>query len=469
MSLLKLLKDEDLERIHLASVEILAKTGMIFHSQDALGIFKTHGFKVIDKTVFFTKKDVDDALKTCPSTFKWRARKETASVTVGEGVLVQPGGGSVYIQDIEQGRREGRLQDFINIQKLYQSSDVVDMVGFSPVDACDIDQDSKSLDMQFEILKNTDKPIHGHVCGGKRAAEMLEMARIAFGEDDIFETSHIMGLSINPKSPLSIADDQISTLIEYVERNQIILPAPLSIGGVSGPLNPIGITTLVNAETLGVLVLTQLIKPGAPVLPAIGSSFAYMKNAAYCTGTPDQMLHEIINIQLVRDFYHLPTRINAGMCDAKTVDAQAGLETMQNVLMGVLAGCNMIAHTMGVLDAIMTISYEKMIIDEEILKRALYLSKPVNFTEEDLGVQLIGEIGHGGNFIAHDNTLKNCRSVFQPGVSHWGSYEDWFSKGAEDITVRANRAYKERLAAAPDSYLLPEVEKELQDYIRTVR
>lgn len=468
LSLLKILTKEDLTRIHDASVKVLEETGMVFHSQKALAIFKKHGAKVADKTVYFSRKLIEDALAKCPSTFKWRARNDENSVIVGEGILVQPGGGSVYIQDLDNGRRKGKLEDFANIQKLYQSSDVVDMVGFTPVDTRDIDNDIKPLYMQYEILKNTDKPIHGHVCGGKRAGEMLDMAEIAFGEKDLMKNNHVMGLSINPLTPLGFAEEQVDTLIEYASRNQIILPAPLSIGGVSGPLSHVGMTVLVNAETLATLVLAQLVNPGNPILPAIGSTFAFMKRASYCTGTPDQMLHQITNIQLVRDLYHLPTRVNCGMCDSKVVDAQAGLETMQNIMMGILAGCNVVAHTLGVLDAIMTISYEKMIIDEEMLRRVKYLSRPIDVSDEALAVDEIKEVGPGGQYLMQPSTFAKCREGFVPTVSDWESYEDWAAQGSQDIAVRANKMFKERLANAPETLLDPGLDKELKNYMNMV-
>ena len=468
LSDLKLLSRDDLEKIHDASCEVLLKTGMIFQNDRALDLFKRHGARVEGQTVFFPKALIESSLGLCPSTFRWRGRNEAHSVVMGEGFVVQANGGPVNMLDLNGERRLATLEDFSNIQKLMQSSPVVDVVGFSPVDPSELVPETKHLHMQYEVLKNSDKPVHGHVCGGENATQMLEMIRIAFGEEDLFETSHVMGLSINPLTPLNFAGDQIDTLFAYSERNQIIFPGPLSIGGLSGPLDHIGLTVLVNAEILATLVLTQLINPGTPIVMAHASSFANMKRATFCCGTPDMMLHQITTIQLAREFYNLPVRNNCGVCDAKVVDAQAGLETMQNLMMSMLGGCNLVNESLGILDGIMTVSYEKMMIDEEMIARVKHMKNPIPMSEDSLCVDLIGEIGSGGSYLVHPSTFKRCRKVFTPTLSHCDTYEDWVAEGSTDMVTRAHALYKARLASAPETLLDADVDEALKDYMARI-
>ncbi len=467
LSKLRVLEVEDLEKIHAASVRVLNEVGMVFKSQTALDIFKQHGAKVSGSTVYLTKEMIEEALGKCPREIKWRARNEKYSIEVGSAVYAQAGGGSVNIQDTDQGRRLAKLSDFINIQKLYQSSDVINIAGFSPVDPSDIASDKKHLFMQYEILKNTDKPIHGHVCGGKQAGQMLDMAKIAFGEDDLFEKHQVMGLSINTLTPLGFGEDQLDTLMAYVKRNQIIIAAPMAIGGASAPLSHVGITVLVNAEILAMITLIQLINPGNPVIMAPSSSFADMRTGSYSSGIPDGMLHLVTQIQLVREFYKLPTRVLCGSCDSKVVDAQAGYETMQDIMIAVLAGADIIAHVSGVLDGIMTISYEKMIIDEELVRRAIYLAtRKVEVTDQSLSVDIIKEVGPGGTFLTHQSVFENCRGyLFNPTISDWQNYAEWKNAGSQDILVRANKMFKERLTNAPESLLDSAVQADLKAYI----
>ncbi len=469
LSPLKILLSEDLVRIHEASVKVLEETGMVFQKETVLELFKKHGAKVSGRTVFIPRKLVENALNQCPKTVKWRARNAENTIVVGKGLHVQAGGGSTNIEDLDNGRRPSKLEDFTNIQKLYQSSKVIDVVGFTPVDAGDVDPEFKHLYMQREILKHTDKPVHGHVCGGRQAGQMLDMLEIAFGEDDLLKNNHVIGLSINTISPLGFGEDQLDTLIEYVSRNQVIIAAPMAIGGASAPMSHVGMTVLVNAEILAMIVLIQLLNPGNPVIIGPSSSFADMRTGAYAAGIPDGMLHIVTQIQLSRELYKIPTRVLGGACDAKVVDAQAGFETMQNMMISILAGTDMVAHVCGVLDGIMAISYEKMIIDEELLRRATYFrERTIDLSDEALSVDIIKEVGPEGTFLLHQSVFDNCRDFFKTDVSDWSNYSEWKRAGSRDIVTKANAIFKERLASAPESLLDPETVKNLDQYIRKI-
>ncbi len=459
--------EDDLVRIHDASVQVLEETGMVFQSQRALDLLKHHGARVTGKTAYISRDMISDALYNCPQKIKWQARNDKNSIELGKSIHAQAGGGSVFIQDIDHGRRTSTLADFINIQKLYQGSDVIDIVGFTPVDAGDLEAETKHLYMQYETIKNSDKPIHGNVCGGRNASQMLDMAEITFGKKLLMLDSPVMGLSINTISPLVFGEDQLDTLFEYVKRNQIIIACPMAIGGISAPLSHVGMTVQVNAEILAMIVLVQLINPGNPLIIGPSSSFAYLKTGAYSAGLPDGMLHIITQIQLSRDFYKLPTRVLSGACDSKMVDAQAGYETMQNLMLSILAGADLVAHAVGVLDGIMTISYEKIIIDEELMRRAMYMAtKPIDLSDEALSLDVINEIGPGGSYLLHQSVFNKCRDLFQPTVSDRLNYAEWNRTGSKDVVVRANTIFKERLAAAPDTFLDPDLDRELKSYMK---
>ncbi len=465
---LSILNMDDLQRIHEASCKVLEQTGMIFQSDKACEILKKGGARVENQRVYITKKMVDDALALCPHTFGMHALNPDKAVVVGEDFLVQPNGGPVFIQDLDNGRRLSKMEDFINIHKLMQNGGVADLAGFSPVDPSDIPLDVRPVHMQYQVLRHTDMPIHGHVCGGEKARQMLDMLKIAHGDEKILEKHVLSGLSINPISPLSVAEDQLETLFAYVENGQAIFPGPLSLGGISAPLSYVGITVQMNAETLGLVVLAQLIRPGTPIVMALASTFAEFKGGMYCSGTPDMGLHMITNIQLVRDLYKLPIRVNAGTNASKAVDSQSGFETMQNLMMVMLTGCHLIHESQGTLDNLMTVSYEKMMIDEELIRRVKYMTREIDVSDEALSVDLINEIGPGGNYLYEESTLLGCRDLFLANVSDWSGYSVWEREGALDIVQRANKIYKERLANAPESILDPYIDKELLNYVRKV-
>ena len=468
-SRLNVISKTDMEWIHEASLKILAETGIVFHGEEALTICKNHGAKVNGKTVCFPKKLVRQVLESSPNTFRWKARNDEQSVTVGdpqEKLLLQPNGGPVFIQDLDHGRRTATIEDFANIIKLCQASDIVSLIGSFPVDPGDLNPDEKHLHMMYEILKNTDKPLIGFETGGPQIRQTLDMVAIAMGQKDFLREHHCVGVAVCPLSPLSYEPSSCETIIEFAKQNQVIFFTAAIMAGFSGPISLFGTTILHNAEVLAGMTLAQLVNPGNPVVYSIGSTVANMQNGNFITGSPEMMLIHLAAMQMGLEYYRLPTRSMCGMTDSKIIDCQAGYETMQNLMAGILGGAHMIFECLGVLDAIMTTSYEKLMIDLEIISRVMRIQKGLDATDKEKALESIQKIGHESGYISHTDTLTNFRKRWQPTLSEWGTYEDWQASGSLDVAARANRQYKEILKKAPQSLIDPEVDKALQAYIR---
>jgi trimethylamine--corrinoid protein Co-methyltransferase len=468
-SKLNVISKPDMQWIHAASLKILAETGIVFHSEEALAICGNHGAKVDGKTVCFPEKLVRQVLESSPETFRWEARNDDQSVTVGdpeEKLLLQPNGGPVFIQDLDHGRRTAALEDFANIIKLCQASDIVSLVGSFPVDPGDLSSDEKHLYMMYEVLKNTDKPLIGFETDGPKVRQMLDMVAIAMGQKDFLREYHGVGVAVCPLSPLSYEPSSCETIIEYAKQNQVIFFTAAIMAGFSGPISLFGTTILHNTEVLAGIILAQLVNPGNPVVYSIGSTVANMQNGNFITGSPEMMLIHLAAMQMSLEYYHLPTRSMCGMTDAKIIDCQAGYETMQNLMAGILGGAHMIFECLGVLDAIMTTSYEKLMIDLEIISRVMRIREGLDTTGKEQALKIIQEIGHESTYISHTDTLTGFRNRWLPTLSEWETYEDWQASGSQDVAVRANRQYKEILAKAPQSLIDPEVDKALQAYIR---
>ena len=462
---LEVLSKEDFIRVHNASLKILKECGVVFKCQEAVDIFKQHGAKVDSGRVYFSQKMVEQALEQAPSTFKWQARNDAHSVTIGEGFAVQPNGGPVDIQDIENGRRPATLADYANLQKLCQASDVISIVGSIPVEPQDIEPAHRPLRITYEILKNTDKPLMSYCLYGRQIQPIFDMIEIAMGQKGFLSDHYTVGVSVNPLSPLKYATDATETMIEYAKRNQPVFILSCILAGVTGPVSLFGTTVQQNAEFLAGLVLLQLINPGNPVVYCPASTVANMKNASYITGPPEAFLINTANLQMALDFYKLPTRVMCGMTDSKRVDYQAGYETMQNMMMGMLSGAHIIHECLGVLDSIMCTSYEKFVIDEELLSRIMRISKGLDTSDEAMSLDVIRDVAKGGEYLTHDNTFEHVRDFWNPIVSTWDPYGVWEKEGAEDILVRANKRFKQILASCPDSLIDPDMDKELKDFV----
>ena len=462
---LEVISVDDFEGIHRATMKLLTETGIVFRHEAVLSLFKDHGAIVEGNLVRLPEKLVEDRIKLAPQKFRWQARNNERSVVMGESPLVQPAAGPVYVHDLDGGRRPGTLQDYTNLQKIYQAQDVFDLVGMIPCEPSDVSQDRKHLYLMLEILKHTDKPANGFMTTGDQARAQLDMMEIAMGGKNALDQHHCIAVSIGATSPLTYTRDPLETLLQYVRRNQMVhlLCAPLA--GVSAPIGLMDTVVLQNAELLAGIVLVQIIQPGAPVVYGPSATAADLRSGDFFCGTPEGMLINIANIQLATQFYNIPARAMTGITDAKIVDYQAGFETMQNLMMGMLAGAHLLNEAVGIIDNILTVSYEKTIIDGELISRVRRIMQGIDGPDSDMNIEMIKEVGHGGNYLLHDVTFKRCRDRWRAPYSYCGSHSDWEKQGARDIVQRANKTCKEILAAAPETLIDPALEEELKAYI----
>jgi trimethylamine---corrinoid protein Co-methyltransferase len=464
---MRVISDKEYQRIHDASLKILAETGVRFDSDEALDVFKKHGAKVVNKTVYISSEMVDEAIRLAPEKFKWAARNDEQSLTLGEGFVVEPNVGCVFAHSIDFGRRPGTREDYANIQKLHQSSSLPMLVGATPIQISDAGVNEKHLYMMYETIKHTDKPVIG-ICETKsHVQENLKMMEMAMGEKR-FADNVCAAVSVNPLSPLAYGTDTSESMIEYAKKGQGVMSLPCIMAGVTGPISIFGMIILQNTEILAALVLTQLINPGNAFVMCPCSSTAYMKRGNYVTGAPEMMLIDIAGLQMAHEFYHMPSRLMTGMTDSKVVDVQAGYETMQNLVLGVMARPHVLHECLGVLEFIMTVSYEKFIIDEELINRALRIAEGIDTSEEAMSLDLIMEIGNTGTYFTHDETYKRFRELWEPTISDWHAYTEWKDIN-EDILTKANRMWKKRLSDAPDMMIDSDLDKALNDYITSIR
>jgi trimethylamine--corrinoid protein Co-methyltransferase len=241
---LKAVSEDDLSMIHEASLKLLKETGCVFHREEALEIFKKHGAKIDGSTVYFSKAMIENAMKTVPRSFRWRARNNDFSTTIGEeGFRLAPNAGCIFVQDLDGGRRPARLEDVSKIQTIHQQSPVTDIVGHNPCDPSDIDPRNKHLYITYEALKHTDKPLTSYFSPHEgQADETLQMMKIAFGEKDVLENHHVLGLSIPPNSPLSYPEGALRAITAFARHNQPVMIGVAMMGGITGPINLMGIT-----------------------------------------------------------------------------------------------------------------------------------------------------------------------------------------------------------------------------------
>ncbi len=453
-----------LPRIHEATVKLLEETGILFEHPEVLEIFKQHGAKVEGKIVYIPRKMAEEAMRQAPTTYLHEARNPEQSVVIGDGIAPHPNVGCVFCEDMDNGKRRGVLEDYANFQKLSQASDLCKLTGATPVAPDDVEASERALYMLYESIKHTDKPLIGSCTAAKKAKESLDMVEMVFGEGYL-DDHHCLGVSTNPLSPLKYATETLETILEYARRRQPVYIMPSAMAGVSAPIDIFGSIIQQNTEIVAGITLVQLINFGSPVVYGPASTMADMRTALCVYSPPEQFLINAACLQMAIDFYQVPTRIMAGMTDSKAVDVQAGYETMQNMLMGLMTGGHMVEQVFGVLDAIMTISYEKFIIDQEMLSRAIRICEGVDTSDAAMSLDVIQEVGPGGSYLTHTDTFTKFKDPWRPTVSFWESYDSWEKKEKETILTRANKKYKEILSSRPEMMISPDLDRDFHRFL----
>ena len=442
----------ELGLIHNASMEILAKNGLNFSDEEALEIFKSHGFKVDGSQVFFTEHQVAAALETAPDRFKFHARNPEKSIWIGrDDFALAPAYGPPFVVDAEGRQTVGTMADYEKAVKLVQTSPVVDFNGFKYLAPDDRPAETSYLDMIRAALVLSDKPLMGSTDSKTGAENTMEIMALVFGQNYLDDHPVTMGL-INPLSPLSYAHEMSGSIIAYARRRQPVIIHNMIMSGASGPIQLPGLMALVNAEILGGLVLAQLAGPGTPVIYGSNSCPIFMKTAGATICSPESQWIFSAVTQLAR-FYHLPCRTGGSLTDSHLPDAQALAEGAITLTTTIRNGANLVLHAFGILGCFIGISFEKWIMDEELCAYMRGLTRKYAVTPESLTVDQILEVGSGGTFITRPETAKLCRKAFyQHKLFNKHDEPGWRKDGALDLVAKSQAIIQARLGnyQAPD-------------------
>ena len=466
--LLKVVDDSTLDRVHQDTLRVLEEVGVVFDSDEILAIFRKSGARVDGRKVFFSEAMVAAALKSCPGSFTMVGRRDDASIRIGEGqerMAISPGNGTLYIQDMDGVRRKATLADFKTVTRLCEQSRHVHLVGSVPVEPCDLPAPSRPARLVYSLMQYSHKPLIGVAATPQEAREVFDVVEMAFGRKGYLDDNVAIAYSVNPASPLCFETAGCDTLLAYARRRQALFILPGLMAGVSGPLDLLGLVVLSNAEILAALVCAQLIRPGTPVVYSPGTFMVNMKNVYTVTASPQANLANIAGLQLARQYYGLPSRTMGGMTDAKRVDYQAGAETMQNLVLYTLGGAHIINECLGVMDSVMVTSFEKWILDEELLERIHCLEMGFGPLRAENPREVITTVGSGGSYLMHPETIANCRKVWMPSLADWNPYDVWKQSGGVDILQKAHQRLNDRLALDDGRVLPQDVDRDIGRYL----
>ena len=461
------LSDAQMQLIHDSAMEVLGTTGVAFNEEEALEIFKANDFKVDDKTVFFNERQVRAALETAPSTFTVTARNPEKSVVIGEAdFALVPGYGAPFITEADGSQREANMADYENFCKLLQTSKHLNMNGFMMVEPSDVPPETSHLDMLFSSIALCDKPFMGSPLSREAARDCVEMAAIVWGgRDKLQEVGPVTVSLINSLSPLQFSDEMAGSLIELARGNQACVIASLIMAGSSGPVTLAGVLALQTAEILAGITLAQLVNPGVPVIYGSTSSAMDMKTGGLAIGAPELSMVVSATAQMAR-YYRLPCRSGGGLTDAHAADGQAGVESALALSTAIRNGVNFILHTAGILGSYIAMSYEKFLLDEELAGLIQKMISPIEITPDSIDVEMIKNVGIGGQYLTQPKTFQLCRTeFFMTDMMNRQNHTGWAAGGAKRIDQVAADRLAQRLASYERPELDSATEKALVAYV----
>ena len=465
---LELVNEDQLETIHLASLEILKDIGMEFMSADARLRLKKIGADVDEDThmVRFDPAMVEELIKTAPSNFKWHARNPQKTLEIGgryiaNGCVSSP----PNVSDMDNGRRPGTTKDYQNLLRLSQFFNIIHLIGGYPVEPLDRAVSTRHLYNTRDMITLTDKAISGYCVWGKWVCDVIEMARIGRGiNDERLEKEPSIFSVINTNSPLKFDGAMLDGLIEMSSRNQIICVTPFTLAGAMAPVTLAGALAQQNAEALAGLLMTQIVRKGAPFVYGGFTSNVDMKSGAPAFGTPEYMKTAVIGGQLARR-YNVPYR-TSGVNAANTVDAQAAYESVFSLWGTTMGGGNVIKHAAGWMEGGLVASYEKLVLDVDLLQMVSQFLEPIDVNDQTLGLDSIVEAGVGGHFFGTEHTQERYRDAFySPLISDWRNFENWQEHGSPQSWQKANQLWKQALEEYEEPPIDAAIVDELDEFI----
>ena len=461
----ELLTEPDVDKLEVHADWILDKIGVEFRGdEEALELFRAAGARVEGERVRFDPGLAKSMCSTAPNQFLMHGRDGRTVQIGGDAVVFLPAYGSPFVSDLDQGRRYATIEDFQNFVKLSFMTPYLHHSGGTVCEPVDIPVNKRHLDMVYAHLRYSTKPFMGSVTDPSRAEDSIAMARIVFGAEFVRDHCVIQG-NINVNSPLVWDDVMSGALKTYARANQGCVISPFIIGGGMGPVTQPALIAQAHAEALTGIALSQLVRPGSPMVYGNFLTTMDLKTGAPTFGTAESTLATYAIGQLARRL-GLPLRCGAHYTASKVADGQAMQESADAMSAGILAGTNYVIHAAGWLEGGLVMSYEKFVMD---LDRCGMLHRQLGgltLDENALGFDAYLEAGPGGTHLATAHTLRNFETAnHRSGLADTGSYEQWIEDGSNDSQQRANLVWKKMLADYQAPPIDPEVDAQLLAFI----
>jgi len=456
------LSEDQLQKLHLGALEVLRRTGVRFHHEEALEMLEAAGAFISDgNLVRFPARLVDEALASVPERVVMCDREgEPAMYLENQNVYFGTGSDCLNLLDHETGEARKFTQD--DLVDAYRLCDALDNIHFVMSVGIPEDVDPElTYDVQMALmLEYTTKPlvfVTDNLATCRRAINMA--AAVAGGYEALREQQHIL-LYSEPSSPLQQSETAVDKLLLMAEHELPVVHSPGPLMGGTAPITLAGGLVMSLAEILSALVVHQMTNPGAPFIFGAGLHHMDMKSTQICYGGPEFQLTKAAVAQLGR-WYGMPTWGYAGCTDAKVMDEQAAAEAMLSVLMAKLTGANLI-HDVGYMESGLTGSFEMIVLTDELVAMTGSLINGIEVSEETMMLDELDRVGPGGHFLNTDATMERFQDFWYPDLMSREIRETWIERGATTMRDRLREKVNDKLGEHDVAPLSPEKKERLE-------
>lgn len=459
---------DELEAVHLASLRILEEVGMDVLDPEARELLVAAGAQAEagGQRLRFDPAMVMERIATAPAQFTLHARNPEHNLQIGgDHVAFGSVASAPNAADLDRGRRIGSRRDYQDLLRLVQTFTTIHFAAGYPVEPVDIHASVRHLDAIRDSLVLTDKVIHAYSLGRQRNQDALELVKRARGIDEAtLQREPSVFSVINTSSPLRLDTPMAQGILEFSARNQVICVTPFTLAGAMAPVTVAGAVAQQNAEALAGAVLTQVVRPGAPFIYGGFTTNVDMQSGAPAFGTPEYMKAALLGGQLARR-YGVPYR-SSNTNAANALDAQAAYESVFSLWGAIMGGVNFLMHGAGWMEGGLHASFEKLVLDADLLGMVSAFLDPLATDEAALALDAVREVGPGGHYFGAQHTQDRYRTAFhRPILSDWRNYEAWQEAGSPTADRKANRIWKALLEQYEEPAFEPDRLEAVDDFV----
>jgi trimethylamine--corrinoid protein Co-methyltransferase len=458
-----------IETLHKAALSIIEKTGITFEAglEDVAELLGSNGASVDkeNRIIKFPSAMITEVISNAPEQVILYGRKKENDLNLSQDrVHMGTGGAAIKILDLDSGDiRPTTLKDLEMVSRLVDKLENIHFL-VRPCIPTDIDEADYDINMYYACLSSTTKHVMSGVNDEKGLADVIHMASlIAGGEEELRAKPFISVITSFAISPLKLCTQSTHIMREAVKKGIPVALSCAPMAGSTSPLTMAGTLAQMHAEQLVGIAICQLTNPGAPILYGGIPGMANLKTMGYLGGAVECGIMNAAAHQL-SDYLKIPNYNSSGLTDSKIPDGQAGYEKAFTTLLAAMGGSNYVHHAAGMLESMLTIAHEQFVIDDEIIGSSCKVLKGINCDEEHLALDVIEDVGPGGNYMMSPHTMEHLYSEYYMGngVADQKSRANWEKDGSLDVSERAKKIAKSILDEPRENKIPEEVDQKIR-------